>query len=212
MHVHVNLAMSADGRIAAPGGGPLRLSSEEDFARVHRLRHGADAILVGVGTVLADDPSLLTKERFVPHPRHPVRVVLDGRLRTPATARVLDGRAPTLVYTASEHAHRALPGAEVVAAGEGRVHLPLVLGDLAARGVRTTLVEGGGRVIASFLAEGLVNLLTVYVAPTVVGSDAPGWAEGPGLFRDGQGTPLRLTAVDRVGDGVLLTYELGQTP
>lgn len=212
MRVHVNFAMSADGKIAAPGGGPLRLSGEEDLARVHRLRHASDAILVGSGTVLQDDPSLLTKAAYVPNPRHPLRVILDGRLRTPPTARVLDGRAPTVVYTTAAHAARRLPGAEVVAAGDDRVRLPLVLRDLEARGARTLLVEGGGAVIASFLREGLVDLLTAYVAPTVVGGGAPTWAEGTGLFREGAGFPLRLRDVARLGEGVVLTYEPGKAP
>ena len=77
--VTVNCAMSADGKIALPTRRQTRISSEEDIARVHRLRNASDAILVGIGTVLSDDPSLLVKEKYVRRPRRPLRIVLDSR-------------------------------------------------------------------------------------------------------------------------------------
>ncbi|HWG92540.1 MAG TPA: dihydrofolate reductase family protein, partial [Candidatus Thermoplasmatota archaeon] len=131
--------------------------------------------------------------------------VLDSQLRTPPTARVLDGRAPTVIYTNHAHAGAPIPGAEVKAAGEYTVDLARVLADLEARGVRSLMVEGGARVLASFLREGLWDEMTVYIAPLVVGDGAPSFAEG--RVSDGlQGRALTLTTVARLGEGVLHTY------
>ena len=211
MRVLGNAAMSLDGRIALPGGARARLSGPEDKARVHRLRNEVDAILVGINTVLADDPELLVDPALagVAEPKHPLRVVLDRRLRTPPGARVLKGPARTLVLTAEAHAG-PLPGAEVVAAGKEEVELPRVLEALAARGCRSLLVEGGARVHARFLRAGLYERFTVYVAPVVLGG-GPSLADGPlALHAVGEAPRLRLLGAAPLGEGVLLTYEPAQ--
>ena len=203
MRVVVNAAMSADGKIALRGGAPLKLSDEADLRRMHEMRAGSDAILVGIGTVLADDPRLLSK-----HPgatRHPLRVVLDSQGRLPPTARVLDGAAPTLVFTARGRG-RAWANAETVEAGEGRVDLRAALRGLEARGVRSLMVEGGATVIASFLRERLVDDLYVYVAPLVVGGGAPSLVEGEGARRAEDVLRMRMAGATPLGEGVLLHY------
>lgn len=206
MRVLGNAAMSLDGRIALPGNRRARLSGPEDKARVHRLRQEVDAILVGSGTVLADDPELLVDPVLagVAQPRHPLRVVLDGRLRTPPAARVLKGPPATVVFTTEAHV-RPLPGAEVVAAGAKGVEPRRVLDLLAARGVRALLVEGGGHVHASFLREGLYDAFTVYVAPLVLGG-GPSLAEGLAPAAVADAPRLRLAEARPLGEGVLLGY------
>jgi 2,5-diamino-6-(ribosylamino)-4(3H)-pyrimidinone 5'-phosphate reductase len=203
MRVVVNAAMSVDGKIALRGGAPLQLSDDADMRRVHALRAQSDAILVGIGTVLADDPRLLAKGPDVA--RQPLRVVLDSRGRLPPQARVLDGAAKTLVVTAKGNGRR-WTNAETVEAGEGRVDLRLALRELAARGVQTLMVEGGATVIGSFLRAGLVNDLHVYVAPLVVGGGAPTLVEGPGAERAEHVLHMRMASATPLGQGVLLHY------
>lgn len=207
MDVLGNAAMSLDGRIAFAGGARARLSGPEDKARVHRLRQEVDAILVGVGTVLADDPELLVDPVLAgaAQPRHPLRVVLDSRLRTPPGARVLKGPAPTLLLAGEAHA-RPLRGAEVLPAGKERVELPLALKLLGARGVRSLLVEGGARVHGSFLRAGLYDRFTVYLAPVLLG-DGPSLASFAGAASFAEAPRLRLARCAPLGEGALLELE-----
>ncbi len=160
--VIINAAMSVDGKIALSDGKTARLSNEEDLRRVHRLRAETDAILVGVGTVLMDDPKLTVKQEFVKG-RNPVRVVLDSYGKTPEGAHVLDGTAPTLIVT-SEECDRTFPKAEVLRCGKDEVDLPRLLEELGKREVRRLLVEGGSTVIASFLSAHLADELLVFVS------------------------------------------------
>lgn len=202
----MNVAVSADGKLALPDGSPLRLSGAEDHERVHGLRAEADAILVGVGTVLSDDPHLTARPggEILPRREQPLRVVLDTRGRTPPDARVLDDAAPTLLLTGSRDA--AVEGADTVVCGGDPVDLHAAFRALEARGVDRVLVEGGGTVIASLLEAGLVDRLSVYVASVIVGGKGPTLAGGAGARIAEDVRRLDLRSVERVGEGVLLTY------
>ncbi|MDD1773338.1 MAG: 2,5-diamino-6-(ribosylamino)-4(3H)-pyrimidinone 5'-phosphate reductase [Methanomassiliicoccales archaeon] len=203
--VIVNCAMTADGKIAGKSRRQLRISSGEDLERVQSLRASSDAILVGVGTVLADDPHLTAKG--APAGKTPLRIVLDSNGRTPDEARVLDGIAPTLIATADESS-KTWSGAEVMRCGSGRVDLGILLGELHRRGVRTLLVEGGGEVVWSFFSGGFVDRYCVFVGSMIVGGSAsPTPVDGEG-FPDDETMVLKLVEVRKLGSGVLLCYEV----
>jgi len=210
-YVHINCAMSADGKIALPIRNQTTISSKEDFARVHRLRNKSDAILVGVGTVLADDPRLSVKSEFVARPKRPMRVLLDAMLRVPDGAKILDPSAPTLIFSnrdAKASGRRFGPNVEVVHGGTGgMVDLKAALETMHGKGVRKILVEGGSEVIWSFLEQGLFDRLTIYVGSMVIGgraSPTPAGGEGAKRFEDI--IPLKLLRTRRIGGGVLLEY------
>ncbi len=172
--VWLNAAMSLDGRLAYAEGRRALLSGPEDLRRVQDLRRSLDAILVGSGTVLADDPSLRVHwERVVEDPplrgAQPTRVVLDSRGRLPAGARVLDGSLPTLVFTNLTSPGRYPPTVEVVREGTGRMPILRVLAGLWSRGIRSVLVEGGSVVLSAFLREGYVDRFTLFQAPVLIG-------------------------------------------
>lgn len=200
--------MSLDGRIALPSRRQTRLSSGEDLARVHRLRAEVDAVVVGIGTVLADDPKLTVKGVHAGTPRQPLRIVLDSRGRTPATAQVLDGRAPTLIVT-SEECTTTFANAEVLRCGRGRVDLGGLLDRLSARGIRTLLVEGGEEIITQFLRAGLVDEVRVFVASLLVGGDtSPRLFGGPGARSAEEMVRLELLRSTPMEGGILLEYRV----
>jgi 2,5-diamino-6-(ribosylamino)-4(3H)-pyrimidinone 5'-phosphate reductase len=218
MHVVVNAAMSADGKLSTRRREQVAISGPEDFERVDALRADVDAVMVGVGTVLADNPSLTLDdaERIREledrgESPHPARVVADSHARTPPGAKILDDTAETFVLVAEEEprGHRKSledAGATVLVAGEQRVSLPDALSQLEANGVESVMVEGGGDLIFSLFEAGLVDELSVYVAPKVIGGrDAPTLADGEGFV--GGFPELSLEDVERIDDGVLLRYE-----
>jgi 2,5-diamino-6-(ribosylamino)-4(3H)-pyrimidinone 5'-phosphate reductase len=197
--------MTADGKLAGRSRKQVRISSPEDMDRVKALRASSDAILVGVGTVIADDPHLTVKG--LPPERNPLRVVLDSRGRTPSSARVLDDRSRTLIATADD-CDRTWPGAEVVRCGADMVDLAALMDILGERGVRTLMVEGGGETIFSFFQAGLVDRYLVFVGSQIIGGrNSPTPADGDGL-PDDRSIRLRLTDAEVLGDGVLLSYEV----
>ncbi|WP_193309939.1 2,5-diamino-6-(ribosylamino)-4(3H)-pyrimidinone 5'-phosphate reductase [Halorubrum halophilum] len=226
MHVVVNAAQSVDGKLATRRREQLRISGAEDFDRVDRVRAAADAVLVGVGTVLADDPHLtLDKEaRRVERLRNgragnPARVVVDSTGRTPTDARILDDAATTYLLVseaAPEDRREALEdaGAEVmVVDNEGDSdHVDLAAGvdALAARGVGRLMVEGGGEIIYSCFDAGLVDELHLYVGSMVIGGrDAPTLADGEGFT---ESFPrLELVDTERLDDGIVLSYAVGES-
>ena len=204
-HVTVNAAMSADGKIALPSRKGVRISNEEDMRRVHELRAGCDAILVGVGTVMMDDPKLTVKREHVGGP-NPLRVVLDSDGSTPDAAAVLDGSAPTLIAT-NTSCTKTFRNAEVVRCGEDEVDVPKLLDILAERGVKRLLVEGGSTVNWSFFRAGLVDELLVFVGDLVIGGhSAPSLVGGEGVARVEDAVRLRLKKATPLGNGVLLEY------
>jgi 2,5-diamino-6-(ribosylamino)-4(3H)-pyrimidinone 5'-phosphate reductase len=217
VHVVVNAAMSADGKLSTPERRQVPISGPTDFERVDELRSESDAVMVGVGTVLADDPSLTVDDPVRTaireadgEPIQPARVVADSECRTPLDARVLDDAARTYLL-ASEAAPEARiaelteAGANVIVAGEDRTDLSEALLELEAKGVDQLMVEGGGEVIYSLFAAGLVDELSVYVGSTVIGGrDAPTLADGDGFTED---LPrLSILGVERIDDGVLLQW------
>ncbi len=171
-----HIGQSLDGRIATLSGDSRTINGAANILHLHRLRALADAVVVGAGTVAADDPRLTT--RLCPGPS-PVRVVLDPRRRLhPAFGLFCDGAAPTLVIAAAEHADGAVGDAEVVGvpAGPDGLDLGAVVQALAERGLTRLFVEGGGITISRFLAAGRLDRLQVTVAPVLMGSGRPSLA------------------------------------
>lgn len=158
------VGMTIDGRVAAADGTSRWITSAESRADVHALRARVDTMMVGVGTVLADDPQLTVRDAAgtVTGPQ-PLRVVIDSNSRTPLTARVLDESAETWVATAAD------PGTTA----DGRVDLGAALDRLYRDGRRHVLLEGGPRLAAAFFDAGLVDEALVYLAPTVLGAGRP---------------------------------------
>lgn len=211
--------MSVDGKLSTRERRQVAISGPADFDRVDRLRAAADAVLVGVGTVLADDPHLTLDEedRRVQRlrngrPGNPARAVLDSRARTPPDARLLDDEAAThLVVGTDADADRvaALESAggmvHRAAAPDGRVDATAALAALSDAGVDRLFVEGGGEVFFSLFDADLVDEFTVYVGSTLVGGrDAPTLVDGEGFLDPREVT---LVGVERLDDGVVLSYE-----
>jgi diaminohydroxyphosphoribosylaminopyrimidine deaminase/5-amino-6-(5-phosphoribosylamino)uracil reductase len=184
----VKAAITLDGKIATVKGQSKWITGEAARADVHRMRDTHDAVLVGVGTVLADDPWLTAR---LPKARDPIRIVLDSQLRTPPTAHLLPGRkGPRTIIATTEDApaarERALrkAGAEVwrfAARATGHVPLDRLARELGDQNLTSVLVEGGGEVHASFLAYGYADEVVVYLAPKIVGGPAPSWVGGRGV-------------------------------
>ena len=213
----VNAATSADGKLSSKRREQIAISGPDDFDRVDALRAESDAVMVGVGTVLADDPHLTLDdpERQVARRErdataHPARVVADSRARTPTDARILDDEATTYVFV-SEAApterieELAAAGARLVTAGDERVDVSSALASLEQEGVEQLMVEGGGELLFSLFAADLVDELRLFVGSKLIGGrDAPTLADGEGFVSEFP--ELQLEDVERVDDGVLLRY------
>jgi len=219
MHVVVNAAMSADGKLSTRERDQVAISGPDDFDRVDALRAESDAVMVGVGTVLADDPSLTVdddarrdRRRDAGKAPQPARIVADSRIRTPTDAQILDDRAETYLLTSEAApqdfvAEISEAGAEVIAAGDQRVDLSVALGELQASGIDQLMVEGGGELIFSLFEEDLVDELSVFVGPTVIGGrKAPTLADGDGFVAEFP--ELSLREVSRIDDGVLIRWDV----
>jgi GTP cyclohydrolase II len=209
--VVLKYAQTMDGRIATCTGDAKWISGEPERRVAHAMRAGCDAVLVGVHTLLQDDPQLTV--RMVPG-ASPLRVVLDSTLRTPLTAKVLSDDAATLLLCradADQERRRALTatGAMVrdVAAGPDGLSVTDVLRLLRSLGVASLLVEGGGRVITSMLQAGAVDRVVVSVSPTIIGTGVE--AVGPlGTSRVADGIRLVNRSVYLAGDDVLLGFDV----
>lgn len=172
-------AISLDGRIAARAGSTTWLTSAASRAEVHRIRHSADALITGIGTVLADNPRL-TDRSGLPRRRSLLRVVLDSRLRLPLRSKLVrNAKGDLLVFTAqSLNSSRAqalrYAGVEIeqVPARRGRLNLEAVLSALGKRGILHALVEAGAELNGAFLGGSLVDRLILFVAPRILGENA----------------------------------------
>jgi diaminohydroxyphosphoribosylaminopyrimidine deaminase/5-amino-6-(5-phosphoribosylamino)uracil reductase len=205
--VVLKMAATLDGKVAARDGSSRWITGEAARAEVHRMRAAADAVVVGAGTALADDPALTVRDPG--YRGEPVlRVLVDARGRVPAGARLFDGAAPTLVATVEEAPRDRLDewrdaGADVVLLprGAGGVSIPALFAHLGKRDVQLALVEGGPTLAWSVLREGAVNRLVLFVAPRLVGgAAAPGIVGGEGFAPIGDALGVAINRVERVGD------------
>jgi diaminohydroxyphosphoribosylaminopyrimidine deaminase/5-amino-6-(5-phosphoribosylamino)uracil reductase len=208
-------ACSLDGKIATRVGDSRWISSPISRAYVHRLRMDVDAVMVGSGTVLKDDPLLTVRRPGERIQRQPLRIVVDSRLRIPLSCQLVQsaGQYRTLVATtakASPAKIRKLKTAKVeVWTGEsdrrGRVKLRALAEELGRRGILSVLLEGGATLNASAIHDGIVDRILVFFAPKIVGGQkAPGFLGGEGVSRMGDAEPLKILKVQRMGPDIVV--------
>ncbi len=211
--VHLKIAMSLDGRIATASGHSRWITGEASRHAVQHLRYEYDALLVGIGTVLADDPELTLR---LSRPRHRplVRIVVDSHLRIPVTSKLVHTARqwPLWVFTTDPPGEKAQllreQGASVIAvpARDGRVDLLAVLEELGRREITSLLVEGGAEVFAAFLQQRLADKLTIFIAPKIIGGrhaiPAIGGADIATLDR---ALSVRIVNIGRSGEDIEIT-------
>lgn len=201
--IHVNCAMSADGKLAGEDRTQVRISSDEDKTRVKGMRKQFDSIMVGVGTVLADDPHLTLKDRG--YDTNPIRIVIDPHGRTPRDAQVLNDRAPTVMITL-ETCDVTWECDKIIRAGTDTIDLDRAMQELAEMGIENILVEGGGVTISHLFRNKMVDRYTVFVGGLIIGGkDAPTPCDGNGWVAE-NGIRLRIEDCQILGNGALLTF------
>ena len=213
--VTVKIASTLDGKIATAQGESRWITGVQSRQAVQRLRAQSDAVLVGVGTIVADDPSLTVRARA--GKRRPLRIILDPQLRIPRDAKVLtDGMAPTLLVTtssASMTARSALEhrGAEILIlpGRKGRIEWRYLLNALGRRGISSLLIEGGAEVNASAVREHAVDRVIFFIAPRLLGGrDALGAIGGTSPARLADALVLRDLTVRRIGSDIMVEGRL----
>ena len=215
-HVILKLAVSSDDKIAAAGGKTVAITGEASKTRVYLLRAQSDAILVGIGTVLADDP-LLTCRLPGMAPRSPVRVVLDRALRIPGGSRLVHSARETPLWVVASELSDAPAAARLGAAGAQVIRipptpgpgldLPAVLRALAEKGITRLMVEGGSHVAASFVAAGLADEIWLLRGPDAIGPDGVAALDALPLSEITQSPRFALRASETLGNDTLSVYE-----
>ncbi|GAB2718627.1 bifunctional diaminohydroxyphosphoribosylaminopyrimidine deaminase/5-amino-6-(5-phosphoribosylamino)uracil reductase RibD [Paenibacillus thermoaerophilus] len=209
--VTLKTACTLDGRIATKTGDSKWISNGESRKYVHTLRHRHQAIMVGVDTIIADDPQLTT--RLDVPALHPVRIVADSKLRIPLDSRVVrDGEAKTIVLTTKQASLEGIRrlnayGVEVMRCGDGpQVDLRLAMRMLAEREISSVLLEGGGRLNGAMLEAGLVDRVVLFIAPKLVGGEkAPPAFNWAGVERMKDALKLERLSVTTYGDDLCVT-------
>jgi len=215
-HVILKLAVSSDDKIAASGGKPVAITGEAARTRVHLLRAESDAILVGIGTVLADDP-LLTCRLPGMEARSPVRVVLDRALRIPGNSRLVHSARETPLWVVTSELAEAAAVMKLGGAGAQVIRVAptaaagldpsAVLRALAERGITRLLVEGGARVASSFVAAGLVDEIWLLRGPEVIGTEGVAALDALPLGAITQSPTFKVRASETLGKDMLTIYE-----
>jgi 2,5-diamino-6-(ribosylamino)-4(3H)-pyrimidinone 5'-phosphate reductase len=220
-YVVVNIAMSADGKISTRERRQVRISGAQDFTRVDRLKAGCDAVMVGIGTVLADDPSLTVKSEECRNYRrkqgwddHPVRIVVDSSGRIPPEASILhkgEGKRVVAVSKRADVTKISLLGKKttVIVAGEDEVDLCALMNELGAMGIHRVMVEGGGTLIAGLIEAGLVNEIYTFIGNIIIGGkDSPTFTDGEGFILESAFPRLTLLEASRIDQGILLHWNV----
>ncbi len=210
-YVILNAAMTLDGKIASKSGDS-ELSCKEDWERVYKLRASVDGIMVGINTVLKDNPSLTSKG----YGKNPVRIIVDSKARTPLNARVLNDESSTIIAVSRKAKESKLKElrkkAEVIVCGDDLVDLSCLLKKLYDMGIKSILLEGGGTLNWSMLKNGLVDRVIVSIAPYIVGGrDAVTLVEGEGFNKIREGIRLNLVKFYKLGEDLILEYDVVNT-
>ena len=209
-YVIINCAMSVDGKIASQSGEQMRISCDEDIQRMYELRNENDAVLVGINTVLNDNPKLTVKNKYVKKPKQPIRIVLDTDCKTPTNALIVDDKAKTIIVSGKKCEKKYGDNVELMIIDkdkDGLIDLKKFLELLYIKGIKKLMVEGGGTVIWNFLKFGFVDDFFIYVGSIIIGGiKTPTFSEKRKL-NEGD---IKLTLVNtkRIGSGVILHYRL----
>lgn len=228
-YVIVNVAMSADGKLSTRERRQVKISGNNDFSRVDELKAGCDAIMVGIGTVLADDPSLTIKSETRIETRrsslrspHPIRIIVDSMARIPLDAKILhkgEGKRIIAVSRAAdpvrvEQLQVAMHGSddieiECIFCGEDEVDLIELCKELKLRGIHVLMVEGGGTLIMGLFKAGLIDELHTFIGNMIIGGKgAPTLADGDGFVFENEFVHLTLHALSHMDDGVLVSWHV----
>ncbi|MDF1532134.1 MAG: 2,5-diamino-6-(ribosylamino)-4(3H)-pyrimidinone 5'-phosphate reductase [ANME-2 cluster archaeon] len=221
-HITINAAMSADGKISTHRRKQVRISGNNDFNRVDTMRAGADGVMVGIGTVLADDPSLTVKSGQLRSERKkrcgsedPARIVVDSMARTPLDADIFKKGDGERIIAVCENAPKSRvealqqQGARIITTGEKQVDLAGLMSELKALGIDTLMVEGGATLNWSLLSQGLVDELSTYIGALVLGGQgAPTVVDGIGFADNTDAAGLELVSMEPMDNGVLLRWSV----
>ena len=217
-YVILNAAMTLDGKIVTASNSS-NISGEEDLKRVHELRKNVDGIMVGIGTVLADDPRLTVHKVDANPEDNPVRVVVDSKCRTPIAARVTNKDANTIIAMANEFKYDFVVsdrydvfkkrGVDFFFSGDVKVDLSALMDYLYSTGVKTLMLEGGATLNFAMIKEGLIDEIRLCVAPKVVGGvNAKTLFDGEGFDTMDEGVNLKLVDSFSLGKDLILTYNV----
>jgi 2,5-diamino-6-(ribosylamino)-4(3H)-pyrimidinone 5'-phosphate reductase len=212
--VILNAAMTLDGKIATRTGSS-EISGQEDLLRVHKLRKEMDAIMVGINTVLADDPRLTVHKISSKSEDNPVRVVVDSKARTPPGYRILNSDAPTIIAVS----HQAPPeriksleeeeNTEIVICGDEQVDLNFLMEKVGEKGIKTLMLEGGSTLNYSMFHAGLVSEVRVCIAPMIAGGvQAKTLVDGEGVDYMKDAFPLKFKKSYNLGEDLIIEYEV----
>lgn len=221
--VTLKAAISLDGKVATRSGDSRWVSSQASRNYAHRLRQAMDAVMVGIGTVLKDDPLLTVRLPGGKKPHQPLRVVVDSRLRIPLHSQLVRtaGLYPTLIATtraASSSRRKWLAQANVEILilendAQGHVSLKALMKELARRSVVSVLLEGGSTLTASAVREEVVDRLLFFLAPKIIGGErAPGVVGGEGILRLKDAKPVKILKVRRMGPDFLIEGAMESSP
>ncbi|MHC1584933.1 MAG: 2,5-diamino-6-(ribosylamino)-4(3H)-pyrimidinone 5'-phosphate reductase [Candidatus Syntropharchaeia archaeon] len=218
--VFINAAMSVDGKISTIERRQTRISGDSDFERVDALRAGSDAVMVGIGTILSDNPSLTVKSPERRKKRlkegkeeNPIRIVVDSLARTPIDSDVLNrGKGRRIIVTSEnapfERTEKLRKFAEVISCGRRRVDLEKMLHMLKDMRIGRIMVEGGARLNWGLISRGLVDELYVFIGNIVIGGEkSPTLVDGEGFIKREDMPELELLDMERMDDGVLLRWK-----
>ena len=217
-YVILNAAMTLDGKIATETGSS-NISGKEDLIRVHELRKEVDAIMVGINTVIADDPRLTVHKIESKKEDNPIRVVVDGKGRIPIESRITNDDAPTIIAVSDDYKsdltasdkYQVLKnkGVDFFFAGEKQVDLAKLMNYLYEKGVKTLMLEGGSTLNFSMIKDGLIDEIRICVAPMVVGGvNAISLFGGDGFMTMDESVKLELVDSFSCGKDLVLKYKV----